>query len=159
METRRPRALSRRPMLAAVMPFPSEEVTPPVTKTYFAMGRASGGFSNAIDSAPPSRIDPTFGAAMRRQPKGHRRGTERREGSAAEGGAQVGDDGRVARGVVHAQVVLPPLMQQAAVRREHLDAGPMQHVAPAWGGHREHSVAVEDGGGQVPRDGEVLPVG
>src|SRR3954452_12285008 len=52
-ETRRPRALSRRPMLAAVMPFPSEEVTPPVTKTYFAMGRASGGFSNATDSGPP----------------------------------------------------------------------------------------------------------
>src|SRR6266508_5305074 len=38
METRRSRALRMRPMLAAVMPFPSEEVTPPVTKTYFAMG-------------------------------------------------------------------------------------------------------------------------
>jgi hypothetical protein len=25
---------------------PREEVTPPVTKTYFAMGRSSGGFSN-----------------------------------------------------------------------------------------------------------------
>ena len=35
-------------MLAAVMPLPREEVTPPVTKTYFAMGRSSGGFSNAI---------------------------------------------------------------------------------------------------------------
>src|SRR6185295_1957979 len=33
METFRPRAFSSRPMLAAVMPFPSEEVTPPVTKT------------------------------------------------------------------------------------------------------------------------------
>src|ERR1035437_6733931 len=36
-ETARPRALRRRPTLAAVMPFPSEDVTPPVTKTYFAM--------------------------------------------------------------------------------------------------------------------------
>src|SRR4051812_18308972 len=44
METRRPRALSSRPMLAAVMPLPSEEVTPPVTKTYFAMGRVLRGF-------------------------------------------------------------------------------------------------------------------
>ena len=43
METLRPRALSRRPMLAAVMPLPSEEVTPPVTKTYFAMGRGPPG--------------------------------------------------------------------------------------------------------------------
>src|SRR5450756_3102484 len=43
-ETEMPRALSRRPMLAAVMPFPREEVTPPVTKTYFAMGRAPPGF-------------------------------------------------------------------------------------------------------------------
>src|SRR3954453_14456380 len=116
-------------MLAAVMPFPSEEVTPPVTKTYFAMGRASGGFSNAIDWRGPSRIDPTLRAVMRRRPKGHRRGTERREGSAAEGGAEGGDDRGVARGVVHAQVVLPALMQQAAVRRKDLDAGPMQHVA------------------------------
>ena len=40
-------------MLAAVMPLPSEEVTPPVTKTYFAMGRASGGFSNAIEFGAP----------------------------------------------------------------------------------------------------------
>jgi hypothetical protein len=31
-------------MLAAVMPFPSEEVTPPVTKTYFATGQILRGF-------------------------------------------------------------------------------------------------------------------
>ena len=37
IETERPRLLSSRPMLAAVMPLPSEEVTPPVTKTYFAI--------------------------------------------------------------------------------------------------------------------------
>src|ERR1039457_5553289 len=37
METEIPRATSKRPMLAAVMPFPREEVTPPVTKTYFTM--------------------------------------------------------------------------------------------------------------------------
>ncbi len=29
-----PRALSRRPSEAAVIPFPSDETTPPVTKTY-----------------------------------------------------------------------------------------------------------------------------
>src|SRR5205085_8773615 len=39
IETDRPRLLSSRPMLAAVMPLPSEEVTPPVTKTYFAIAR------------------------------------------------------------------------------------------------------------------------
>ncbi len=31
-------------MLAAVMPLPREEVTPPVTKTYFAMGQVLRGF-------------------------------------------------------------------------------------------------------------------
>ena len=40
----KPRALRMRPMLAAVMPLPSEEVTPPVTKTYFAMGQVLRGF-------------------------------------------------------------------------------------------------------------------
>src|SRR3954453_22116037 len=38
-ETLRPRAFSSRPSEAAVMPLPSEETTPPVTKTYF-VGRA-----------------------------------------------------------------------------------------------------------------------
>src|SRR3954463_2578840 len=52
METRRPRALSSRPMLAAVMPLPSEEVTPPVTKTYFAMDQVLRGFSDAIENGP-----------------------------------------------------------------------------------------------------------
>src|SRR3954451_4580461 len=50
IDTRRPRALSRRPTLAAVMPLPREEVTPPVTKTYFAMGRVLRGFSHATES-------------------------------------------------------------------------------------------------------------
>src|SRR5476649_1364968 len=44
IETDRPRARRIRPMLAAVMPLPSEEVTPPVTKTYFAMDGSSGVF-------------------------------------------------------------------------------------------------------------------
>src|ERR1035437_6099384 len=44
-ETASPRALRSRPTLAAVMPLPREEVTPPVTKTYFAIARfSSGGF-------------------------------------------------------------------------------------------------------------------
>src|SRR4051794_24430177 len=38
METERPRLLSRRPMLAAVIPLPRGLVTPPGTKTYFATG-------------------------------------------------------------------------------------------------------------------------
>ena len=33
--TEKPRAFSRRPSDAAVIPFPSPETTPPVTKTYF----------------------------------------------------------------------------------------------------------------------------
>ena len=44
METERPRLLSRRPTLAAVMPLPSEEVTPPVTKTYFAIATPPLGY-------------------------------------------------------------------------------------------------------------------
>src|SRR5262245_9986785 len=44
METWRQRALRSLPMLAAVMPLPSEEVTPPVTKTYFATGQVLRGF-------------------------------------------------------------------------------------------------------------------
>src|SRR3954454_9021433 len=53
METRRPRALRMRPMLAAVMPLPREEVTPPVTKTYFAMGRVLRGFFQCYRKRPP----------------------------------------------------------------------------------------------------------
>jgi hypothetical protein len=37
-------------MLAAVIPLPRELVTPPVTKTYFAIAlSSSGGFSNSTD--------------------------------------------------------------------------------------------------------------
>src|SRR5262245_42042236 len=53
METRRPRALSNRPMLAAVMPFPREEVTPPVTKTYVATGQVLRGFFQCYRTGPP----------------------------------------------------------------------------------------------------------
>jgi hypothetical protein len=45
---------------------PSEEVTPPVTKTYFAMGRTSGGFSNATESADRPSIDPGAGRGRAR---------------------------------------------------------------------------------------------
>ena len=40
-------------MLAAVMPLPSEEVTPPVTKTYFAMGRVLRGFFQCYRTMGP----------------------------------------------------------------------------------------------------------
>ena len=43
METGTPRALRMRPMEAAVMPLPSELVTPPVTKTYFGIGSETSG--------------------------------------------------------------------------------------------------------------------
>src|SRR3954453_14712227 len=52
METRRLRALRMRPTLAAVMPLPSEEVTPPVTKTYFAMGVILRGFFQGFRFRP-----------------------------------------------------------------------------------------------------------
>ena len=43
-------------MLAAVMPLPSEEVTPPVTKTYFAMGWVLRGFFQCYRKTPGSAI-------------------------------------------------------------------------------------------------------
>src|SRR5258706_13259260 len=52
METCRPRALRSLPMLAAVMPLPSEEVTPPVTKTYFATGLLLRGFFSCYRKRP-----------------------------------------------------------------------------------------------------------
>src|SRR4051812_41817576 len=53
METERPRALRIRPMLAAVIPLPSEEVTPPVTKTYFDIGRAPPGVFRMLPKTAP----------------------------------------------------------------------------------------------------------
>src|SRR5204862_3764410 len=73
METDSPRALRIRPMLAAVMPFPSEEVTPPVTKTYFATGQVLRGFSHATGRGPPRQ-----GAAPRRRARRRRRRASRR---------------------------------------------------------------------------------
>src|SRR5262245_19515307 len=62
IETRRPRALNRRPMLAAVMPLPREEVTPPVTKTYFDTGQVLRGVfechGNPSPDANRTRPDP-----------------------------------------------------------------------------------------------------
>src|SRR5690242_1082063 len=52
METESPRALRIRPMLAAVIPLPREEVTPPVTKTYFDMGRAPPGVFRMLPKSP-----------------------------------------------------------------------------------------------------------
>src|SRR5437763_16076808 len=44
------RALRMLPIEAAVIPFPSDETTPPVTKTYFGNLDSSGGFSKVISS-------------------------------------------------------------------------------------------------------------
>ena len=46
--TLRPRALSSRPSDAATMPFPSDETTPPVTKTYF-VGRSRARRPSAVE--------------------------------------------------------------------------------------------------------------
>src|SRR2546426_9748801 len=45
-ETVRWRAFRMFPIDAAVIPLPSEETTPPVTKTYFDIDDLQGGFSN-----------------------------------------------------------------------------------------------------------------
>src|SRR6266478_156986 len=44
------------PSDAAVIPLPSEETTPPVTKTYFDIGDLQGGFSNLTGSEPRPNI-------------------------------------------------------------------------------------------------------
>src|SRR4051812_4982490 len=45
-----PRAFSRRPSEAAVMPLPREETTPPVTKTYLATGCQVSGSGGRYES-------------------------------------------------------------------------------------------------------------
>src|SRR5260221_11735576 len=47
------------PSDAAVIPLPSEETTPPVTKTYFDIGDLQGGFSNLTGSEPFSNTRPS----------------------------------------------------------------------------------------------------
>src|ERR1700690_357937 len=97
METERPRLLSSRPTLAAGMPLPSEEGTPPVTKTYFAMGRVLRGFSNGTGSRPsgqpasevhgPDPSSPTLTGTVRPGP--HTSGPQMNAGApraAMEGG-------------------------------------------------------------------------
>src|SRR5512142_278595 len=94
IETERPRAFRIRPMLAAVMPLPREEVTPPVTKTYFAMGRSSGVFPMIPDRSragqPPAGRAEEWAAA--------RRGTRR----ADPGGSGTLEIGPRARGAARA---------------------------------------------------------
>src|SRR2546422_1495196 len=67
-ETLRWRALRMFPIEAAVMPLPSEETTPPVTKTYFDIDDLQGGFSNLTGSDDPVNISAarpyTFGSAF-----------------------------------------------------------------------------------------------
>src|SRR6266566_3305206 len=55
-ETLRWRAFRMFPSDAAVIPLPSEETTPPVTKTYFDIGDLQGGFSNLTGSEPRPNI-------------------------------------------------------------------------------------------------------
>src|SRR5580704_11065476 len=58
MPTCRPRALRIVPIEAAVIPLPSEETTPPVTNTNFAMRRASReSFSDCISRVAKARTD------------------------------------------------------------------------------------------------------
>src|SRR5260221_13152332 len=68
IETWRPRALRSRPILAAVMPLPREEVTPPVKKTYFAMGQVLRGVFECYRNDPPeARRQGSFRALGRPQ--------------------------------------------------------------------------------------------
>src|ERR1700737_1367395 len=55
-ETVRWRAFRMFPIDAAVIPLPSEETTPPVTKTYFDIDDLQGGFSNLPGSGDPLNI-------------------------------------------------------------------------------------------------------
>src|SRR6186713_2208346 len=89
METFRPRALRMRPTLAAVMPLPREEVTPPVTKTYFAMDQVLRGFFEWYRKTPRESnpgalpVAPTAPAACLLRQKARRRSSRQR--SAATG--------------------------------------------------------------------------
>src|SRR5579885_3062116 len=71
--TFRPRAFSRRPREAAVIPLPSEETTPPVTKTYLVTGcQVSGSSGRQVGGRlhevvePPQRAGADGAAAARR---------------------------------------------------------------------------------------------
>src|SRR5712692_2163176 len=55
-ETLRWRAFRMFPIDAAVIPLPSEETTPPVTKTYFDIDDLQGGFSNLTGSGADVNI-------------------------------------------------------------------------------------------------------
>src|SRR5690348_4317641 len=57
--TLRPRAFSSRPSEAAVMPFPSEETTPPVTKTYLVTARRPFPCQSSRALIVAARADPS----------------------------------------------------------------------------------------------------
>ena len=65
METRRPAGLEEPAELAAVMPLPSEEVTPPVTKTYFAMGLGPPGVFLMLSERAPADANGRGGESPR----------------------------------------------------------------------------------------------
>src|SRR3989475_4260340 len=52
------------PIDAAVIPLPSEETTPPVTKTYFDIDDLQGGFSNLTGSGTDVNIPARPGYAL-----------------------------------------------------------------------------------------------
>src|SRR3989441_5935640 len=56
-ETVRWRAFRMFPIDAAVIPLPSEETTPPVTKTYFDIEDPPGGFSNVTGDGGRPNVD------------------------------------------------------------------------------------------------------
>src|SRR5262245_65934035 len=73
--TLRPRAVSSRPSDAAVIPFPSDETTPPVTKTYLVGEEGlTPGLSGLHDGPdPPLTPPPSKLAAARPDPRHDRR--------------------------------------------------------------------------------------
>src|SRR5713226_2527022 len=77
-ETLRWRAFRMFPSDAAVIPLPSEETTPPVTKTYFDIGDLQGGFSNLTGSEPFSNTRPSHIGGLPPRGAGPGRASSRR---------------------------------------------------------------------------------
>src|SRR6184192_4381766 len=121
--TRRPRSTSSRPSEAAAMPFPSEETTPPVTKTYFV----------ELTDSPPSADGSTAalrGAGPRRcRPRGRRRIEQRHaDRDPVQQRPQLLQALRAL--LRHRRQLHPPLQCLARVS-VHTDVLAIDHVAPA----------------------------
>lgn len=64
MVTRKPRACSNLAREAEIIPFPSEEVTPPVTKMYLAVAAAEVGIRSGITGNKGTKRSRAFPALL-----------------------------------------------------------------------------------------------